>query len=92
MQDSLFSDLSQILPHLANLDSRIQNLRFLARSVEGSTISITLNTQAGLSYVITQDEIPFNLSQEIHKLLEDSIDELQRQHDHLKKLLDETNF
>jgi hypothetical protein len=40
---------------------------------------------------IDQDVVPFKLDMELKTLIEDSIDEYQRQHDHLKRLFDETN-
>lgn len=91
MQESLFSDLSQILPHLARLEQKIATLRWLAKNVDDSKIEIFATFRDNTTYPIDQELIPFKLEMEAKTLIEDSIDEYQRQHDHLKKLLDETN-
>lgn len=92
MQDSLFADLGQILPHLAELQNKIQFLRTLAKSLDdiGET-HFVIKYPDGKIVVLGQDIIPFNLGQEIHKLVEDSIDEYQRQHENLNRLFNETN-
>lgn len=92
MQDSLFSDLQQILPHLAALENKIDILRTISRGLDGSDNTLAVHLTTGETVRLTQDLIPFNLEQEIKKLVEDSIDEYQRQHANLKKLFDETNF
>lgn len=92
MQDSLFSDLQQILPHLAALENKIDILRTISRSLDGSENTLAVQLTTGETVLLTQDLIPFNLEQETKKLVEDSIDEYQRQHANLKKLFDETNF
>jgi hypothetical protein len=92
MQDSLFSDLGQILPHLARLEQKIEALRWIAQQLDSSDVMITLLFRDGTKYAIDQDLIPFKLQMELKTLTEDSIDEYQRQHEHLKKLFDATNF
>lgn len=92
MQESLFSDLQQILPHLAALENKIDSLRTISRSLDGSENTLSVQLTTGETVLLTQDLIPFNLEQETKKLVEDSIDEYQRQHANLKKLFDETNF
>ena len=92
MPDNLFSDLSQILPHLADLDNRVAALRHLARQVESSKIEIFMTLTDGATIALDDQLIPFNLQLEIKTLIEDSIDEFQRQHDNLKKLSDETSI
>ena len=92
MQDSLFSDLGQILPHLARLEQKIEALRWISKQLESSDVMITLFFRDGTKYAIDQDLIPFKLEMELKALAEDSIDEYQRQHEHLKKLFDATNF
>ena len=92
MQDSLFSDLGQILPHLARLEQKIEALRWISKQLESSDVMITLLFRDGTKYAIDQDLIPFKLEMELKALAEDSIDEYQRQHEHLKKLFDATNF
>ena len=93
MQDNLFSDLSQILPHLAKLEGKIYFLRLIARKLnEECTVTINVHYPEDTTVIIDQDIIAFNLSMELKKMIEDSIDQYQRQHDNLKKLFDETNF
>lgn len=91
MQDNLFSDLGQILPHLAQLENKIQTLRAISKNLENCNITFAIQIP-GETILLTQELIPFNLELETKKLIEDSIDEYQRQHEHLKKLFDETNF
>lgn len=90
MQDSLFSDLGQILPHLARLEQKIEALRWIAKQLDDSHVMIAVLFRDGTQYAIDQDLVPFKLEMELKTLIEDSIDEYQRQHDHLKKLFDET--
>jgi hypothetical protein len=91
MQNDLFSDLTQILPHLARLDQKIQTLRWLGKNLDDSRVEIFATFRDGSAYPIDQELIPFKLEMELKTLVEDSIDEYQRQHDHLKKLFDDTN-
>ena len=91
MQESLFSDLTQILPHLAMLERKIANLRWIARQVQSCKVETFVTLTDGTVFPIDQDLVPFKLDMELKTLIEDSIDEYQRQHDHLKKLFDETN-
>lgn len=90
--DNLFSDLEQILPHLAKLQNKIETLRWLAKQADYAHIHLSMLFPDGTSYLLDQDLIPFNLELEVKNLIDESIDEIQRQHDHLKKLFDETNF
>lgn len=92
MQDSLFSDLGQILPHLARLEQKIEALRWIAKQLDSSHVIISVLFRDGTQYAIDQDLIPFKLEMELKALTEDSIDEYQRQHENLKKLFDATNF
>lgn len=91
MQDSLFSDLSQILPYLAHLEKKINNLRWLAKNVDDSQVEMFITFRNGNTFTMNHEIIPFNLQMEAKTLIEDSIDEYQRQHDNLQKLLNETN-
>ena len=91
MQESLFSDLSQILPYLAKLDAQIDVLRRISRNLDDSTIELVIYFKDKTTVYLDNSIVPFNLTMETKSIVEDSIDELQRQHDHLKKLLDETN-
>ncbi len=91
MQESIFSDLTQILPHLAMLDRKIINLRWIAKQIEGCKVETFVTLPDGTVLPIDQDIVPFKLDMELKTLIEDSIDEYQRQHDHLKRLFDETN-
>ena len=90
MQDNLFSDLSQILPHLARLQNNIERLRFLSKQLDNSLIEIFMTLPDGVTITIDEFIVPFNLNLEIKTLFEDSIDEYQRQHDHLNKLNNES--
>jgi len=90
MQDNLFSDLSQILPHLARLQNNIERLRFLSKQLDNSQIEIFMTLPDGVTIPIDDFIVPFNLNLEIKTLFEDSIDEYQRQHDHLNKLNNES--
>ena len=92
MQENLFSDLGQILPHLAHLERKIANLRWIARQVESCKVETFVTLNDGTVLPIDQDVVPFKLDMELKTLLEDSIDEYQRQHDNLKKLFDETGL
>lgn len=91
MSDNLFSDLTQILPHLATLEKKIANLRWLSKQTDHSEVEIFMTFHDGTVFPLDQEIIPFNLQMEARKLIEDAIDEYQRQHDHLKRLLDDTN-
>jgi len=91
MQDSLFSDLSQVLPHLARLQEKIQTLRWLSKHIEESEVEMFVSFKDGTTFPLDFEIIPFNLQMEAKTLIEDSIDEYQRQHDNLQKLLNETN-
>jgi hypothetical protein len=91
MQNDLFSDLTQILPHLAGLESKIEKLRTLGKWVNESQVEIFISLPDGKVEELEQFLIPFNLQGEMRTLIDDSIDELQRQHDHLLKLFNETN-
>ena len=90
MQENLFSDLSQILPHLAKLQNNIERLRYLSKQLDQSIIEIFMTLPDGVTIQIDEFIVPFNLNLEIKTLLEDSIDEYQRQHDHLNKLNNES--
>ena len=92
MQDNLFSDLSQILPHLARLQNNIERLRFLSKQLDNSQIEIFMTLPDGVTIPIDDFIVPFNLNLEIKTLFEDSIDEYQRQHDHLNKLNNESHI
>ena len=89
MQDNLFSDLSQILPHLARLQEKIQTLRWLSKNIDNSEVEMFVSFKDGTTFPMDFELIPFNLQLEAKKLIEDSIDEYQRQHDNLQKLSDE---
>lgn len=91
MQENLFSDLSQILPHLARLQNNIEKLRYLSKQLDSSQIEIFMTLPDGATIPIDEFIVPFNLNMEIKKLFEDSIDEYQRQHDHLNKLNNESH-
>ena len=89
MQENLFADLAQILPHLAHLDKKIANLRWMAKQLDDSKVEIFVTFSDGTVFPLDNELIPFNLQQEAKTLIEDSIDEYQRQHDNLQKLSNE---
>jgi len=92
MQENLFGDLSQILPHLARLQNNIEKLRFLSKQLDQAQIEIFMTLPDGVTIPIDEFIVPFNLNLEIKTLFEDSIDEYQRQHDHLNKLNSDGNI
>lgn len=88
MQENLFGDLSQVLPHLAALQQKIETLRYLAKHIDDGQVEMFLTFKDGKAYPL-DEIIPFNLNMEAKTLIEDSIDEYQRQHDNIQKLSDE---
>ena len=91
MQENLFADLTQILPHLAHLEKKIANLRWMAKQIDDSKVEIFVTFRDNTVFPLDNELIPFNLQQEAKTLIEDSIDEYQRQHDNLQKLFNESN-
>ena len=89
MQENLFGDLSQVLPHLARLQEKIATLRWIAKHIDESEVEMFVSFKDGTTFPMDFELIPFNLQMEAKTLIEDSIDEYQRQHDNLQKLLDE---
>jgi len=89
MQDNLFSDLSQLLPYLAELDRKIFFLEKLHSQLKElqQIDSITLQSD-GICICIDQASLPFNLDQEMTILLKDAIDHWQQ---HSKNLEDLSN-
>ena len=90
MQENLFGDLSQVLPHLARLQENIATLRWIAKHIDESEVEMFVSFKDGTTFPMDFELIPFNLQMEAKTLIEDSIDEYQRQHDNLQKLLDES--
>ena len=90
MQENLFGDLSQVLPHLARLQQKIETLRWLSKHIDQSEVEMFVSFKDGTTFPMDFELIPFNLQMEAKKLIEDSIDEYQRQHDNLQKLSDES--
>lgn len=86
MQQTMFDDLTLLLPYLADLQAkiqRLQNLKRLVNSCEIDLIVMIKQEQPKANYTITQEDVPFNLKMEIQCLLNDSIDELQRVYENL---------
>lgn len=90
MQDNLFGDLSQILPHLARLNEKIETLRWISKQLDESQVELFVTFRDGTAFPL-DEIIPFNLNLEVKNLIGDSIDEYQRQHDNLNKLSDESS-
>jgi Fe2+ or Zn2+ uptake regulation protein len=90
MQDNLFSDLSQILPYLAEIDRKIAHLHSIySRLHQFDSIEfIDAFNVDGNKVVIEQKDLPFNLLQEVKILLKDAMDNL---HNHAKSLEDLSN-
>ena len=87
MANDLFSDLSQVLPHLAGIEAKIRTLQSISKHLEESQIEILVVLPDGdTSIVINQDIVPFNMRMEVRTLIDDSIDEFQRQLVNLKEL------
>lgn len=75
MQDNLFGDLSQLLPYLADLQSRIIILKKLQSQLKELQQINAITIQCdGIVVTIDQKLIPFNLDQEISILIQDSIE------------------
>lgn len=87
MQENLFSDLSQLLPYLADLQSRILFLKKLHSQLKElpQIDSITLQGD-GIAICIEQKMIPFNLDQEMMVLIQDSIDHWESRSKNLEEL------
>lgn len=90
MQENLFGDLSQLLPHLARLQNKIETLRWIGKHIDDGQVEMFVSFKDGKTYQLNE-LIPFNLNMEAKTLIEDSIDEYQRQHDNMQKLCDENN-
>ena len=88
MQDNLFSDLSQILPYLAEIDRKIGHLRFLSSRLHefDSIAFIDAFAEDGRKVIIEQKDVPFNLLQELKILVKDSIDNLENHSKSMEEL------
>jgi len=87
MQDNLFSDLSQLLPYLAELDRKILFLQKLHSQLKElpQVESITLQGD-GICICIDQASLPFNLDQEMTILVKDAIDHWQTHSKNLEEM------
>jgi hypothetical protein len=86
MQQTMFDDLTLLMPYLADLQAkitRLQNCKRLVNTGEIELIVIIKQEAPKNTYTITQDDVPFNLKMELQCLLNDSIDELQRVYSNL---------
>jgi hypothetical protein len=91
MQENLFSDLSLVLPYLADLDFKVKRCRELIKRLDNARaieVHVIYETQED-SVIIGQGDTPFNLAQEVKIILEDSIDEYQKAIVHLGQLSNE---
>lgn len=77
-QNNLFSDLSNLLPHLADIEKKIVTLQKVNKLLDNSTIKIEVIADTNEVVLLNQELIPFNLVMEIRTLIGDSIDEYQR--------------
>lgn len=91
MHHNLFSDLTLVLPYLADLDNRVTRCRELIKRLDNArAIEVHVVYECDEDTVIIgQGDTPFNLSQEVKLLLEDTIDEYQRAIVHLNQLSNE---
>lgn len=87
MQENLFSDLSQLLPYLAELDRKITFLKKLHSQLKElpDVESITLQGD-GICICIDQSCIPFNLDQEMTILIKDAIDHWESHSKNLEEM------
>lgn len=83
---NLFSDLTQLLPHLAKIEGKIQALQLIAKNLDSSQVIINVTFKDNTTVVIDQELIPFNLVMELRTLIGDSIDDYQRQQKSLNDL------
>lgn len=91
MQQTMFDDLTLLLPYLADLQAKITRLQNCKRLVNTGEIELIIFIKQEVpknTYTITQDDVPFNLKMEVQCLLNDSIDELQRVYQNLSNALD----
>jgi hypothetical protein len=90
--ENLFSDLSQILPYIAAIQQKIEYLKKVRQCLDDSDIFIWICSDENCYYLKDGSETPFNMKMEIRNLIEDSIDEYQRQIVSLNSLANENNI
>lgn len=86
MQQTMFDDLTLLMPYLADLQAkitRLQNYKRLVNTCEIELIVLIKQELPKTNYTLTQEDVPFNLKMELQCLLNDSIDELQRVYSNL---------
>jgi hypothetical protein len=88
MQNDLFSDLSLLLPYLADLDFKVQRCRDLIKHLDNAyDVQVHIVYECDIDTVIIgKGDTPFNLAKEVKLILEDSIDEYQKAIQHLNTL------
>jgi hypothetical protein len=88
MQNDLFSDLSLLLPYLADLDFKVNRCRDLIKRLDNAyDVQVHIVYECDIDTVIIgKGDTPFNLAQEVKLILEDSIDEYQKAIQHLNTL------
>ena len=93
MQQEIWDDLTQLMPYLADIQSKVDTLIELKRITNGDTsieILIHHNTGNGINtYNISQEFLPFNMRMEVQILLNDAIDHLQKHYLNLAYALKE---
>ena len=88
MQNDLFSDLSLLLPYLADLDFKVNRCRDLIKRLDNAyDVQVHIVYECDIDTVIIgKGDTPFNLANEVKLILEDSIDEYQKAIQHLNTL------
>lgn len=89
MQANIFEDLTILLPYLSDLEEKINNLQQIRKTLTEQKF----NTYIQVCYsdlnlpvrTINQDQLPFNLNQELLILIDDAIDEMQKQYSNLSQ-------
>lgn len=79
MENNLFSDLSLLLPYLADLDWKVERCRRFIKAIDNArAIEVHIVYESDQdTMIIGKGDTPFNLADEVRKILEDSIDEYQ---------------
>lgn len=71
---------SEKAAYLDMLQGKINTLQFLGQNLGGCKVQIQITLDCGSKVLLEQNLIPFNLAMELRLLIDESIDEYQRQH------------
>jgi hypothetical protein len=88
MQTNIFDDLSLLLPYLSDLEEKINNLQKIRKTLTEQKFETEIClclTEFHKYLQITQKHLPFNLNQEMLIIIDDSIDEMQKQYSNLSQ-------